>query len=111
MTNRLCADTVRDVSYMKKVEFDKTLSVIRAEIDDMIMKGAIKGTTFIYVDIPRQYLGREPYDWTQMGKAIVKGLIEDGYHVSGTYIKFKLTWYKGLEKALSKKTLINVPSF
>lgn len=111
---RVKANTVRDICSVRKTEFKGTANVILAEINKQILEAAGHGRESVLVEIPRHYMGREPYDWAEMGKAVVELLLEDGYYMSGTYVRFKLTWDRHLSRskqAQAPKPLITIPTF
>lgn len=111
VSGRVKANTVRDICSARKTEFRQTASVLRSQIDERIMEAASQGQGSVVIDVPRHYMGREPYDWVQMGKAIVAQILADGYYVSGTYIRFKLTWDHPIAKPKTiVAPLISIPS-
>lgn len=112
---RVKANTVRDICSARKTEFKRTVIILRAQIDSQIMEAASQGNINVLIEVPRHYIGREPYDWVQMGKALVETMIEDGYYISGTYIKFKVAWETPVSKrqqptATRPPPLITIPS-
>lgn len=110
---RIKASTIRDISSARKTEFKRTVSVLRAQIDSQILEAGSQGLGSVLIDVPRHYIGREPYDWIQMGKALVELLLEDGYYVSGTYVRFKVSWEQPVRAAATTaapKAMITIPS-
>jgi hypothetical protein len=109
------AELVREIATMRQAEFYKTLTMLRAQFNLRIMEAATQGQKSALIEIPASYLGREPYDWVEMGKAIVEQMREDGYIVNGTYLKFCVCWDKPVatkkspDPSPSSQTLIRVP--
>ena len=89
---RMKASLVREITKLKQNEFYKTLAMLRAQINIQIMEAATQNRKSTYTSVPFSYVGREPYDCIEMGKALVKQLQEDGYKVSGNYLKFLISW-------------------
>ena len=113
---RVKANTVRDICSARKTEFKRTAAILRSQIDTQIMEAAAQGSGCVLVDVPKHYIGRDQYDWVQMGKAIVDVLLEDGYSVSGTYVRFRVVWEhqpvtQQRRPASVNKPLINIPLF
>lgn len=110
---RLKATSVRDICSARKTEFKRTLTILRAQIDTQMMEAAGQGRPFVLIDVPRHYIGREPYDWVQMGKSIIESLLEDGFYVAGTYIRFKLSWETPIvskkQPMTKQKPFISIP--
>lgn len=87
------ASLVRDIVVLRRNEFYKTLSMLRAQVNLMIIEGATTEVKkYVTVEIPPLYVGREPYDPVEMGKALVDQLRVDGYFVKGTYLRFFVYW-------------------
>ena len=106
-SGRVKAAAVRDIFNAKRTEFKRTASVLRAQLDSQITEAASQGSGFVVIEVPRYCIGREPYDWVQMGKALVEQLVEDGYYVTGTYVRFRVTWDAPVKKP--KPTGITIP--
>ena len=87
------ATLVREIVSLRHNEFTKTLSMLRAQVNQLIIEGATTDNKkFVTVEIPTIYMGREPYDPVEMGKALVDQLRADGYFLKGTYVKFNVYW-------------------
>jgi hypothetical protein len=109
---RVKANTVRDICSVRKSEFKGTANIILAEINKQILEAAGNGRESLLVEIPRHYMGRDAYDWVDMGRTVVELLLEDGYYMSGTYVRFKLTWDRHVtKKPQASKPLITIPTF
>ncbi len=112
---RLKAGTVREVCDARRVGFRQTANIIRTDIDSQIMDAASGGLNCAMIDIPKHYMGREGYDWVQMGRAIVDQLIADGFCVTGTYIRFRVSWDRSVNASAKsqpkKTTVITIPSY
>jgi hypothetical protein len=106
---RIKASSVRDICFARQTEFKQTLAVIRSQIDAQIIESAGLGIESVLIDVPKHYIGREPYDWLQMGTALVESLVNDGYYVTGTYIRFRVAWQTPVSK--TRKTQQNKPLF
>lgn len=93
---RMKASLVREIAQLRQSEFLRTLAMLRAQVDLRIMDAATQSLKSVSIAVPLSYVGREPYDAVDMGKALVEQLREDGYAVSGTFLKFSVSWAKAV---------------
>ena len=91
------ATLVREIAALRQGEFLKTLAMMRAQVNLLIMEAATQSLKGVTVEIPLSYVGREPYDAVDMGKALVEQLRLDGYAVTGTFLKFRVSWDKAIK--------------
>ena len=107
------ANLVREIAALRQNEFFKTMAMLRAQFNLLIMEAATQYQKSVIIEVPRSYVGREPYDSIEMGKSIVQQLQEDGYVVTGTFLRFKVSWEQpqsSQKKAESSpRPLIRVP--
>lgn len=96
---RMKASLVREIAQLRQSEFLKTLAMLRAQVDLQIMEAATDSLKGVNIVVPLSYVGREPYDAVDMGKALVEQLKGDGYSVNGTFLRFRVSW----DKAISPK--------
>jgi hypothetical protein len=89
---RMKAEVLREIAALRQNEFFKTLSMLRAQFNLMVMEAATQNRKSVILEIPQSYVGREPYDPVEMGKALVEQFKEDGYTVNGTYLRFTVSW-------------------
>lgn len=107
--NRLTATMAREIYGAKKQEFFRTLWMIRSEYDLLIKEAATRGMNRIFFEVPKSYLGCDPYDRVEMGKELVEDLTRDGYVLEGTYIRFSCSWGEPSLTATKRRApLINV---
>lgn len=92
--SRMKASLVREIAQLRQGEFLKTLAMLRAQVNLVIMEAATQSLKGVWVDVPLSYVGREPYDAIDMGKSLVEQLQADGYAVRGTFLKFRISWDK-----------------
>lgn len=104
---RMKAGLVREISALRKSEFYKTLAMLRAQVNLLIMEAATQSLKSVMIEVPLSYVGREPYDAVDMGKALVEQLQADGYTMTGTFLKFRVSWDR--EIAARKKTADDSP--
>lgn len=90
--SRLNASMTREIYDAKRSEFYRTLCLIRGAFDSMIKEAASRGFSNVLLEVPRSYMGTEPYDRVEMGREIVKQLHEDGYDVSGSNTRIICSW-------------------
>lgn len=86
------AEVLREIATLRQNEFFKTLSMLRAQFNLIVMEAATENKKSVTLEVPRSYVGREPYDPVEMGKALVEQFKEDGYNVNGTYLRFSVSW-------------------
>lgn len=90
------ASVVREIAQLRQGEFLKTLAMLRAQVDLHIMEAATQSLKGANIAVPVTYVGREPYDVVEMGKALVEQLQADGYVVTGTFLQFRVSWDKAV---------------
>jgi hypothetical protein len=88
------ASIVREIAQLRQGEFLKTLAMMRAQVDLQVMEAATQSLKGVNIIVPISYVGREPYDVIEMGKTLVEQLQADGYTVTGTFLKFRVSWDK-----------------
>lgn len=109
-STRMKADVLREIAALRKNEFYKTLSMMRAQFNLAVMDAVTQNKKSVLLEVPPSYVGREPYDPVEMGKALVDQFKEDGYVVSGTYLRFTVSWAAAQkEKNAEPEPLIRVP--
>lgn len=86
------ADVLREIAALRQNEFFKTLSMLRAQFNLVVIEAMRQNMSSVLIEVPQSYVGREPYDPVEMGKALVEQFKEDGYAVSGTYLRFTVSW-------------------
>ena len=106
--NRMKADVVREVAALRQNEFFKTAAVLRTQANSLIMEAAAQNKKSAAIEIPEAFSGREPYDPIEMGKTLVTQLREDGYRVSGTYLKFSVFWDQQQQRK-EESPIVRVP--
>ena len=92
---RMKASLVREIAALRQNEFRKTLAMLRSQVNLLIMEAATQNRKNLLVEVPLSYVGREPFDAVDMGKALVEQLQADGYVVTGTFLRFRIAWDGG----------------
>jgi hypothetical protein len=109
------AEVLREIAALRQNEFFKTMSMLRAQLNLVVMEAATtQNRKSVVLEVPQSYVGREPYDPVEMGKALVEQFKEDGYTVSGTYLRFTVSWSaspqaKPVSTSKEPEPLIRVP--
>ena len=112
---RMKANLVREIAALRQNEFFKTMAMLRAQFNLLILEAATQSQKSAMIEVPYSYTGREPYDPVDMGRSIVQQLQEDGYVVTGTYLKFRVFWdtqqspTKKVSSSPMPRPLIRVP--
>lgn len=106
---RLTADAARDISYARQDAFDRTLAIIRNMVDTQIKDSARQGSIETVVEVPRTVFGREPYNTAFMGKALASQLHGDGFSVSGTCTRLKVSWAPSGQPLAAPAIVVPVP--
>jgi hypothetical protein len=104
------ASLIREISALRKNEFFKTLAMLRAQFNLHIMEAATHNQGSVMLEIPQSYVGRDPYDPIEMGKAVVDQLRQDGYIVTGTYLRFTVAWDVPTAKKKKKAKATTTPT-
>ena len=106
--DRFTADIARELSYAKQDIFDRTLRVIRNIADSKMRDAARVGKTSIDFEVPRSVFGRPPYETANMGRKLAEQLHADGFRVSGTHVRFSISWGRCVQEQ-QPETVIQVP--
>lgn len=89
---RMPAKLVREICALRDIEFRRTGAIIRSEINEQIVRAAKEKAGKITTIIPSMVIGQDPYNRLEMAKFIFKGLKEDGYCITGTYLQPTISW-------------------
>lgn len=110
-SGRMKAEVLREIAALRQNEFFKTLSMLRAQFNLIVLEAIKENKKSALLEVPQSCVGHEPYDPVEMGKALVDQFREDGYAVNGTYLRFTISWAKPAVATIkvSEPPLIRVP--
>lgn len=89
---RLRADEARGFMSYQQENFRKAQGLVRQMCDSMIKDASKAGKGFLIFDIPSSAFGYNTFDQNEMGRALAHELHADGYDISGTTKKLRITW-------------------
>lgn len=89
---RLRAEEARGFMSYQQESFRKAQGLVRQMCDSAIKDASKLGKGFLIFDVPSSAFGYNTYDVSEMGRALAHELHADGYDISGTTKKLRITW-------------------